>query len=357
MALSRGTDHRSDHGGAAPTVAAIVLVLALGLGAGWYFLFNKHQTKALTPAQPGGASTSLSAEQVMATGHGTMASAVFSPDGKLLGAIGEEKNVYLFDDQAGTLVQQISEACCTAESVAFSPDGEELVVGMNDSNGAVVLVLGWQDGKFQNRIREIHQQGGRLYSAVFAGAGQQLLTEIDSNAVTWDIATGAEVRRIEGGINGGICALSRGGDIIATGGVNHNDVTISDAANSGTRQELAGHTKGVLALAISPDGNTTASGSYDSTVRLWNTQTAASKQVLQLSDLNCAYALAFSNSGKMLATGGDGVRIWDPATGVQQRLFASKETSSVAFSPDDHLLAATSAQGSLTMWRLQSPSN
>jgi WD40 repeat protein len=354
MALSRETQRREDHGGAGPAVAAIVLVLMLGLGAGWYFLIYRHQKPAAAASPPVSATTDTSSpgKQVIASGYRTMTSAAFSPDGNLLGAVGDEKNVFLFDPKSGKIVQQISDACCTAASLAFSPDGKQIVVGMNDPDGAVVVVFGLQDGKYQNRIRQIRQQGVRLYSAVFAPNGQQLLTEFDANAITWDIATGAEVRRIEGGIQGGICAISRVGDIIATGGVNYNDVTISDAASSESRQKLTGHTKGVLAIAISPDGNTTASGSYDSTVLLWDTQTAASKQVLKFTDLNDTYALAFSNNGKMLATGGDGVRIWDPATGVQQQLFTLKETSSVAFSPDDHLLAATSSQGTLTVWRL-----
>ncbi len=349
MAHFRGTDRKTDHGGAGPAVAAIVLVLLLALGAGWYFLIYKRSAPIAAPSQTAAGSAS---EQVILTGYRTMTSAVFSPDGNLVGAIGDEKTAYLYDHKAGKLVQQISEACCTMQSLAFSQDGKQLALGMNDTGGAVIVVLGLQDGKYQNRVREIRQQAGRLYSVVFAGGGQQLLTEIDSNAITWDIATGAEVRRIEGGIAGGICALSRAGDVIATGGSNYNEVTISGAASSETRQKLTGNTKGILALAISPDGNTTASLSYDATVRVWDTQTAAAKQVFQLRDLNDANALAFSNSGKMLAAGGDGIRIWNPATGVQQQLFASKETSSVAFSPDDRLLAATSTHGTLTVWRV-----
>ncbi len=343
--MTQFKNRRMDQGKAGPAVAVVILILVLALGACWYFFINKREQAAVvTP-------TSAS-ERVIATGYRTMTSAAFSPDGNLVAAIGNEKDIYLFDPKSGKLVQQISEACCTADSLAFSPDGKQLALGLNDPNGAVALVLALRDGKYQDRIREIHLQGGRLYSVVFAGGGQQLLTEIDANAVTWDIATGAEVRRIEGGIEGGISALSRAGDTIAYGGVNHNDVTVSDAATSAPRQTLTGHTKGVLALAISPDGNTTASGSYDSTVLLWDTQTAAVKQVLQLGDLNCAYTVAFSNGGKMLATGGDAIRIWDPATGVQKQLFNSKETSSVAFSPDDQMLAATSANGTLTVRRL-----
>jgi WD40 repeat protein len=345
--MMQSPDRRMDHGKAGPAVAAIVLVLLLALGAGWYFFTARVPSPQATAA---GATSAPS--RVIATGYRTMTSAAFSPDGKLVASIGNEKDIYIFDQQSGKVMQQISEACCTADSLAFSPDGKQLVLGMNDSNGAVALVLALRDGKYQDRIREIHLQGGRLYSVVFAGGGRQLLTEIDANAITWDIATGEEVRRIEGGIAGGICALSRAGDAIAYGGVNNNDVTISDATTSVTRQTLTGHTKGVLALAISPDGKTAASGSYDSTVRLWDTQTAAAKQPLQLGELNAAYTVAFSNSGKMLATGGDAIRIWDPATGLQKELFGSKETSSVAFSPDDQSLAATSANGTLTIWRL-----
>ncbi len=66
---------------------------------------------------------------------------------------------------------------------------------------------------------------------------------------------------------------------------------------------LDGHTRGVLAIAFTPDGTELATGGLDETIRLWDVPSG--RQRLMLGGLsNCVQALAFSRDGRMLAWSG-----------------------------------------------------
>lgn len=79
---------------------------------------------------------------------------------------------------------------------------------------------------------------------------------------------------------------------------------------------IAGHAEAVLSVAFSSDGKHLASGSGDSTIRLWNLDTQAPKHTLK-GHTNWVLCIAWSADNVFLASGGmDGtVRLWDPATG------------------------------------------
>jgi WD40 repeat protein len=66
---------------------------------------------------------------------------------------------------------------------------------------------------------------------------------------------------------------------------------------------LKGHTAFVKALAFSPDGKTLATGSFDSTIKLWNVTDFAQPPLTLQGHTAAVYGVIFSPDGKRLLSG------------------------------------------------------
>ncbi|TGO07686.1 hypothetical protein BTUL_0253g00020 [Botrytis tulipae] len=96
-------------------------------------------------------------------------------------------------------------------------------------------------------------------------------------------------------------------------------------------QTLEGHTSTVTSVAFSPDGKQIVSGSYDNTIRLWDTTTGLQIQPTLEGHTGSVYSVAFSPDGKQVVSGSDDntVRLWDTTTGLQIQPMLEGHTSRV----------------------------
>jgi hypothetical protein len=79
---------------------------------------------------------------------------------------------------------------------------------------------------------------------------------------------------------------------------------------TGAARVLDGHQGSVHAVAVSPDGARVASASADRTVRVWDAKTGELIALLEGHPLD-ARGVAFLPGGRLLSSGGDGLRLWD----------------------------------------------
>jgi cytochrome c len=118
--------------------------------------------------------------------------------------------------------------------------------------------------------------------------------------------------------------------------------------------QLTGHGGPVRALAVSSDGNSVLSGSFDTAAIGWSLKTESAERVLRFHS-DAVNAVAFLKDGRMATAGADGkVAIWTTGQQQPERVFEghSAPVVSLAISPDGTKLASASWDHTVRIWSL-----
>jgi len=208
----------------------------------------------------------------------------------------------------------------TAESVAYSPDGETIVTGADDGS---VRTWSVTDPAHPRQLADVRDTGSQVYTVAFSPDGKTVAAaSTDDLTRLWNVANPAD--------------------------------PIPDGKPLGGLHDYA------IGLAFSPDGDLLAVGSADKTVRLWNVSDPAHATAVGApltGPTGYVWAMAFSPDGHTLAAGvTDGtVWLWDVADPAHPALIANltgptDHVYSVAFSPSGDQLAAASYEGTVHLW-------
>jgi WD40 repeat protein len=133
--------------------------------------------------------------------------------------------------------------------------------------------------------------------------------------VLYDLATGVEVAKLPGH-SGPVttCAFDPGGRRIASGSVD-STLRVWDAETGAGIALLTGHSGPITDCAFSPGGRRIVSASEDETVRIWDAE-EGSELVTFKGHSAEVWKCAFTADGRRVVSGGfQGLRVWDAEAG------------------------------------------
>jgi WD40 repeat protein/serine/threonine protein kinase/Flp pilus assembly protein TadD len=215
-------------------------------------------------------------------GHrGTIYSLAVSPDGRLLVTGGFDRTVKFWDLATGQEQRTLADQAGPVSSIAFRPDGKWVAWSSGSAKDKRAGVITVWDRERQRPAWVLREEADQVRGIVFAPDGAYLAA-----------------------------ATEKGGAV--TTGKERGAIKLWNLTTGQRTRTLAGHTRLVSCLAISPDGRRLLSGSSDKTVRLWDTSTWQELMMLP-SPYGIVEAVAISPDGKRLASAGydQAVSVWD----------------------------------------------
>jgi roadblock/LC7 domain-containing protein len=275
-----------------------------------------------------------------------LASASFSPDGKLVVTAGADgvARVWNWSDKEGTVDPTLLPPSPDAlSSASFSPDGTSIVTASVDGRARVWT---WP----QTLLASTLAAGAPLSSASFSTDGTLVVTAAaDGVARVWAWSgTPTEYAALRSGSALSAASFSPDGKLVVTAGADGVAQVWEWAAVPPRRvAELRGGEGALLSASFSPDGRFVVTGGEDGATRVWNLSERTI--VNTLAESARVTSTAFSSPGGqfVLTASTDGsARIWgwqskkDPVVLAQPNAL-----SSAAFSPVGALVVTAQTNG------------
>src|SRR4051812_26168708 len=227
-------------------------------------------------------------------------------------------------------------------ALAISPDGQTAVTGSFDSTA-----IRW------SLTRNVAEQVLRFHAdavnaVVLLRDGRAATAGADGRIAIWTSGNARPDAVLEGH-SAPIAALAVSGDGATLASASWDQTVRLWPLAGGAARVLEGHAQNVNGVAFAPNGRALVSVSYDQSVRIWPLSDGAAPTVVAMpSPLN---AVAIGSNGEIAAGGADGRVYFLAADGARAGEVAAgpRPVISLAISPDGALAAAASIGGSVAV--------
>ncbi|EKM52762.1 uncharacterized protein PHACADRAFT_211976 [Phanerochaete carnosa HHB-10118-sp] len=308
----------------------------------------------------------------------------FSQGGTLLVSCSEDGACKVWKSGAWTCIAQFDHPERTAIfSVAISPDETIFASGQGRTANDIIL-HSTVDG---HCLRTLQGHTSSVWSLDFSPDGATLASgSSDHTIILWDVAGGSTLHTLKGHSREVLSVrYSPDGQRITSCGGDQSvriwDLSLLSAEREreSTRKELkerltqdresdmhrsAGaepqRPSNVRSVTFSSDGQILATGSGDTTIRLWDTASGTQLRVLEGHQGVVSY-LSFSPDGKKLLSSEyksdaseSALRLWDVESGCCEQIFTGHEDdiNQAKFFPDGKQVISCSDNGSIRVWEV-----
>ncbi len=248
---------------------------------------------------------------------GTTLVCAFSADGKRVVGSCMDGKAHVWEPDSGNLVRTLSKARSALGKIgqlAISPNGKLIAAAFGSTTGfaqdmyPLVQIFDLEDSE-RTRLLETSSQ---VSGFAFSSDGTQLVAACRNGAIhiwntktwqKWNVRPPLELW--------GLTSILLCGENKFALGRGDGSIDLWNLRSGQFEQTLRRHSGLVFAMALSPDGSTLASASWDMTIVLWDMRTGRELRALDVG--TPLYGIAFSRDGKTLAASGvDGIlRMWD----------------------------------------------
>ncbi len=270
-------------------------------------------------------------DQLTLRGHGGLIRCVaFSRDGRLLATAARDSTARIWDARTGQTVFVLQGPSFDVTAVAFAPNGKTVATGCEDCTVRLWDLASGRD------FAVLHGHNESISALAFGPGGTWLAS------ATGKLGTGE----------------SNPADSFVSSAPFSAEVKVWDIERRKETMTLKGHTKTIMSLAVSPDGERLATASADSTVKIWELCTGVVET--NLPDIRGRpSAVAFSPDGRSLAIGGGDpyrkegeLKIWDLAERRFRTTLRGHDGPilAVAFAPDGSTLVSGGFDHIVRFW-------
>ena len=289
----------------------------------------------------------------------------FHPFERILATLLNYKTVRLWDALNGQQLEIIDPNVSRIDKIAFSPDGSflRMLVDSHDNKKEIGL---WnlKTRKFEHLVDSINdvvltQLTGEIKFLVTSKSGQVILRDTTGQQQATNIKVG------EGPLSQ-VAIFGRDSIVaISTGDAGEREVRVGKASEDLYYSIKLDAKFEPLCMTFSPDGRCLAigggidgifAGALGRTILI---DTSKGSVVARMEHPASVWSIAFTPDGQTVATGSydSVVRFWDPVTGDQRGAWQCRDSTitMLKFSPDGQFLATGGYYGAVRLWQAEKP--